>query len=180
RRIQAAWDLRIQVSPDHAACRNCRHDPEGNSGESLELERGVKSDDERGGESQKHVNVEPMPRIALFQQPRPALSQGIKKDGKEYKQAEKSQLQSNRAAGPQNGMFRRERPMDHVQPVIFPPVNRQSQQQRNGCCISKNQSQPVASVTFRDMYRSGTGRGRKYAGAHCLATYSSVLTENCL
>src|SRR5581483_8611962 len=82
RRIQAAWDLRIQVSPDHAACRNCRHDPEGNSGESLELERGVKSDDERGGESQKHVNVEPMPRIALFQQPRPALSQGIRKMAK--------------------------------------------------------------------------------------------------
>src|SRR5580704_8097609 len=76
RGIQAARNLRVEVSANHAAQRNRHHDPKCNSGEPAKLEGRMERNDEGSRNAKHHVNIEPVPCASLLAEPRPSFPKG--------------------------------------------------------------------------------------------------------
>src|SRR5581483_2022497 len=145
--------------------------------EAMKLERGVQRDDERGRDSQDDVVIEPVFCRALPRKPRPTFAQRVQEDDQEHGQPEEAKFDANTAAGLEQDVLGRKRPLSRVQGVVIKSVNEDARDQGGGNEISEKDSSAVSALgIFPDGDRGCDG----CVSAHLLATCSSVLTENFL
>src|SRR5579871_1699870 len=137
----------------------------------------MKRDDKRRRDAQDHVVVEPVSGVALLHQPRPVLAQRVEEDDQEHEHTQPSQLDPNHSAGAQGGVFWRERPVGGTEGVVAETVYAEGSDQRRKKKISCCDAGAVAAFVIPNL---GNGRGNRSISAHFAATFSSVLTENCL
>ena len=147
----------------------------------MELERGVQRDDERGGEAQQHMEVQPVASQALPAEPRPVLAQGVEEDDQEHGKTKDAELDPDASAGPEQHMLRHERAVIGAGCVVIKAISQDAYDQGDGNDVAGNQAQPVTGfrILCGDRYR-GLQRGWGGGCAHFCATCSSVVTENCL
>src|SRR5215471_3120804 len=119
--------------------------------------------------------IEPMPGGTLAREPSPPFSQGIQEDRQEHAESKKAELDADRTAGLQDGVFRRKWTRRGIQRVVIPPVNQQGEDQGNGEQVSDDQTNTMGSFSVEGWGDYGCDRCIR---AHCFATCSSVLTEN--
>src|SRR5581483_1658534 len=134
--------------------RNRHHDPEGHAGKATELERRVKSDHERRGNAEYHVKIQPVFGAALPQQPCPALAQRVEEDDQEHPQAEKAELQSYRATGPQGNVLGREGPVGGAQGVVIESVHSEPKNQGSEEKIGSQHTPAVTALAVVGSYNS--------------------------
>ena len=194
RRIQASWNLPIQIPSNDAAHRNRSHDPERHAGKPAKLKGSVQCNDERCGNPQQNMVVQPMPRTSLLPQPRPFFAQRIEENRQKHHEPEDTKLHANRAARLQQRMFRREWPLRRIQRVVVEPVSKDPRYQCHRQQVSDLEPRAMALLRVDDRLRWGDddvrwgcGLRTHWAVAFSLstsfslsATFSSVLTENLL
>jgi hypothetical protein len=97
--IQAARDLRVEIPPRDSAGHDRDHEPISDTGQPLELERRVQSDDRWRGDSEQHMEVEPVPGLSELAQPPPLLAEWIQIQAREEEDTEHAQPQTDGSTG---------------------------------------------------------------------------------
>ncbi len=177
RRVEPARNLAIEIPANHAAERNRQHDPESHAGKSAELEGGVQGDDEGRGQSQQHMNVQPVFGTALPGKPWPLLAQGINKNGQKHGQSHEAKFYPDHSTGPQEVVLGREWALGGAKGVVVKAVNGQAYYQGDGNHIAADQADVMCPLPVPGGYGSGCDGG---VCTHWFATCSSVSTENLL
>src|SRR6266853_1063434 len=120
--VQASRNLRVQISADKTAERDRGHDPEGHPGNSPEFEGGVQSDYHRRGGAQDDVKIQPVPGNSLPAEPAPFLGQGVEINQEKQEHPQHTQVYANGAAGTQQSVLGRKRPLARTERVVVESV----------------------------------------------------------
>src|SRR5271165_5492782 len=92
--VQRTRDLRVEVAANNAAQCDSKHDPEGNAGKALELERCVVCDHDRSRDTGDDMKVHPVTCGAPAAQPGSDLAQFVEKDDEEERCAENAEFKA--------------------------------------------------------------------------------------
>src|SRR6266436_886018 len=120
--IQASRDLRIQVSSDKPADRDCGHNPESHPGYPPEFEGRVQGDYQRRRRAHNDMEIEPVPGIALPAEPAPFLAQWVEINQEKQEHAKHAQVYANRATRSQQSVLGRKWPFVRAQHVVIEPI----------------------------------------------------------
>src|ERR1700687_5556506 len=172
--------LVVQVAPDNPADGDPQHDPERDTGETMEFERRVQRDHKRRGEPEQNVKIKPVARVALPAKPGPALAQGVEKDHQEHNNAEHPKLDADASAGLEQRVLRHERTVVGAGGVVVNAVGRDSNDQSDRDDVADEQAKLVTCLGIAGVRQGGRDWGWGGSCAHFWATCSSVATENCL
>ena len=130
--VERAGNLRIQVAAADAAQSHGEHDPECHPGNVVELERGVKRNDDRRGDAKDDMEIHPVLGGPDASQPGNRLTQCIEEDEEEEECAEDAQIDADQAAGPQQFMLVGKGPQLARQGVVAPSVDSESENEGDG------------------------------------------------